>query len=299
LANHSRHLCCKTLAQAPYRNRKKVISQNVLGVCSFAMSFFYVLAGYEGSAHDATVLEKAMRLGFAIPPGCFMLGDAAYGITPWLMTPYRGVRYHLKEWATAFSKGQYVHRISFRRKGMPSFQLYVFCGRNLIDLRRAHCHRIVQTAQELYNLRHAQLRNVIERIFGVMKKRFPILVQMREYDIDTQIDIVYACVALHNFLAKHGGEDEVYVEWDAEWRADPPSVRRKASIGEDGTVLEEEEEERITTNVTSEQRERGQAMRDRIAERMWRQYQRRTAAEKRAERARFAQEFTFLANQGK
>jgi hypothetical protein len=73
------------------------------------MSFIYVLAGYEGSAHDSTVLGKAMALGFTIPAGCFLLGDAAYGISPWLLSPYRGVRYHLKEWATAFRAGQYVH----------------------------------------------------------------------------------------------------------------------------------------------------------------------------------------------
>jgi hypothetical protein len=96
------------LPQAPFRNRKQVITQNVLGVCTFAMMFIYVLAGYEGSAHDSPVLEKAMRIGFAIPAGCFVLGDAAYGIAPWLLTPFRGVRYHLKEWTQAFRNGKYV-----------------------------------------------------------------------------------------------------------------------------------------------------------------------------------------------
>ncbi|XP_026408094.1 uncharacterized protein LOC113303285 [Papaver somniferum] len=38
--------------QPLYRNRKGFISQNVLVACSFDLQFHYVLAGWEGSAHD-------------------------------------------------------------------------------------------------------------------------------------------------------------------------------------------------------------------------------------------------------
>ncbi|XP_019100852.1 PREDICTED: uncharacterized protein LOC109132867 [Camelina sativa] len=44
-----------------YRNRKGVISQNVLAVCNFDMEFIYVLSGWEGSAHDSKVLYDALR----------------------------------------------------------------------------------------------------------------------------------------------------------------------------------------------------------------------------------------------
>lgn len=148
--------------------------------------------------------------------------------------------------------------------------------------------RTVQTKEELFNLRHAQLRNVIERIFGVMKKRFPILVHVRQYSLPVQVDIVYACTALHNFLGKHSGEDAVYVDWDNDFRAEQMSVRYRARRGRDGTVHVDEEEEPVTTNVTQEQRERGQQMRDAIARRMWRAYCRRTAADRRVERAEIA-----------
>lgn len=46
--------------QARYRNRKQEISQNVLVACTFDMKFTYVLAGWEGSAHDGRLLRSAI-----------------------------------------------------------------------------------------------------------------------------------------------------------------------------------------------------------------------------------------------
>jgi len=57
-------------------------------------------------------------------------------LTSGLITPYRGVRYHLKEFSARNPPLNY---------------------------------------KELFNLRHASLRNAIERTFGVLKKRFDIL----------------------------------------------------------------------------------------------------------------------------
>ena len=60
-------------------NKKGVHSQNVLAACSFDMKFTYMLADYEGSCHDAKMLEEAIAFhGFPIPlPGkimCQMIG---------------------------------------------------------------------------------------------------------------------------------------------------------------------------------------------------------------------------------
>ena len=86
------------LEQPRYRNRKGTLSQNVLAVCDFNMQFVHVLAGWEGSAHDARVLSDAqLRHGFTTPKGKYWLGDAGYGNSEFIMSPYRGVRYHLKE----------------------------------------------------------------------------------------------------------------------------------------------------------------------------------------------------------
>ena len=49
--------------------------QNVLAAISFDLKFIYVLAGWEGSAHDSHVLNDAFaRLGgFSIPDGIIRL----------------------------------------------------------------------------------------------------------------------------------------------------------------------------------------------------------------------------------
>ena len=160
--------------QSTFRNRKGVISQNVLAVCNFDMTYSYALCGWEGSAHDGKVLRDAYLKGLTVPEGKYWLGDAGYGLTKKVLTPYRGVRYHLKEWGAA----------------------------GLVPL----------NAQELFNLRHSSARNVIERLFGVTKKRFPILNDMPSYDITTQIDLIMCCFMLHNFIRRYEPlEDEFYV----------------------------------------------------------------------------------------
>jgi transposase-like protein len=57
-----------------------------------------------------------------------------------------------------------------------------------------------ENSKELFNLRHASLRNVIERIFGVLKRKYQILRTPSEYSIDTQTRIILACTGLHNWV---------------------------------------------------------------------------------------------------
>jgi hypothetical protein len=93
------------IEQARYRNRKGTLSQNVLAVCNFDLQFVYVLPGWEGSAHDSKVLADAQsRHNFITSSGKYWLGDAGYGNSEFVMTPYRGVRYHLKEQRLANKK---------------------------------------------------------------------------------------------------------------------------------------------------------------------------------------------------
>ena len=84
--------------RASYRNRKGQISQNVLCASSMDMRFMYILPGWEGSALDTRVYEDARTSDFKVPPGKYYLGDGGYGGSESLLVPYRGVRYHLKEW---------------------------------------------------------------------------------------------------------------------------------------------------------------------------------------------------------
>uniref|UniRef100_A0A453IQU7 Uncharacterized protein n=1 Tax=Aegilops tauschii subsp. strangulata TaxID=200361 RepID=A0A453IQU7_AEGTS len=137
--------------QEPYGNRKQTLSQNVMVACDFDLKFVHVHAGWEGSASDARVLQDALNHGFHVPHGNFYLVDAGYANTPQFLAPYRGTRYHLKE------QGEVRQR--------------------------------PQNYKELFNLRHAQLRNHIERIIGILKMRFPILKVAAHYSVDKQIDI--------------------------------------------------------------------------------------------------------------
>ena len=51
--------------------RKAFTTQNVMAAVDFDLRFTYVLAGWEGSAHGATVLADALtrERGLQVPPG--------------------------------------------------------------------------------------------------------------------------------------------------------------------------------------------------------------------------------------
>jgi hypothetical protein len=99
----------------------------------------------------------------------FML-DAGYANTLYFIAPYRNVRCHLQEQS--------------RSNQRPS------------------------NAKELFNLRHAQLRNHVKCIIGVLKMCFPILKCVSYYPIDAQRDIMLASCVLHNFIKKNYGSDQ-------------------------------------------------------------------------------------------
>ena len=57
--------------QDRFRGRKHYPTQNVLAAVDFDLRFTYVLAGWEGSAHDSFVLQDALSRpsGLKIPEG--------------------------------------------------------------------------------------------------------------------------------------------------------------------------------------------------------------------------------------
>lgn len=57
--------------QAAFRGRKHYPTQNVLVAVDFDLKFTYILAGWEGSAHNATVLTDALERedGLRVPLG--------------------------------------------------------------------------------------------------------------------------------------------------------------------------------------------------------------------------------------
>lgn len=174
----------------PYRNRKGDLSQNVLAVVDFNMLFTYVLAGWEGSVANITVLYHTRDIegfGANLPPGKYYLADAGYTSTRMTLIPFSsGVRYYLKEWLQPR-----VDAEQSRRKQT--------------DLRPID-------EKELFNLRHSSLRNVVERVFGVLKQRFHILEKRPRYDRATQIQLVYALYALYNFIRLTNADDDLFTD---------------------------------------------------------------------------------------
>ena len=54
--------------------------------------------------------------------------------------------------------------------------------------------------EELYNLWHSSTRNAVERIFGILKKRFVILTHPPKYSMTIQAYISPTLCAIHNFI---------------------------------------------------------------------------------------------------
>ena len=117
---------------------------------------------------------------------------------------------------------------------------------NLINIRP-------QNAKELFNLRHASLRNAVERIFGVLKRRFKILKTAPEYNFETQIDLILALTGLFNFIRIEEQEEE--------------------DDQEDNTTEEEDIQPNIQVAQVLGRRGKMDILRDQIAEDMWKDYQ--------------------------
>ncbi|KAG6470760.1 hypothetical protein ZIOFF_071837 [Zingiber officinale] len=163
-----------------FRGQKDFPTQNVLAACTFDLKFTYVLAGWEGTASDSRIIKNALTRQecLKIPEGKYYLVDAGFMLKSSLITPYRGERYHLKEYS----------------RNPP------------------------RNARELFNLRHSSLRNAIERAFGVVKKRFAIIRSSTEphYGIETQKQIILCCCILHNYLINVDPDEGLLAEVDAE-----------------------------------------------------------------------------------
>jgi hypothetical protein len=163
----------KASNQPRFRNRKGYTSQNVLAAVGFDLEFLFVATGFEGSAADMRVLQWAFTNGdFRVPSGRRYLGDLGYANTERFLTPFRGVSYHLQE----------------------------FRG------------RAYQNEKQLYNHRHAQLRQVVERAFGVLKKRLTILDKRSFYSFRMQRRIVMAACIIQNGIRRFAADDFFFAE---------------------------------------------------------------------------------------
>ena len=115
--------------------------------------------------------------------------------------------------------------------------------------------------EELFNLRHASARNVIERIFGSLKKRFRIIRSSPpSYSFDIQARIPSALSAIHNYIFHR---DPLELE-DIENGPDPTPGNLPADHVF-GTL--------VHGAPSTAEKERAKTRRDAIAEAMWVDYQ--------------------------
>ncbi|KAJ0821873.1 putative harbinger transposase-derived nuclease domain-containing protein [Helianthus annuus] len=169
--------------QAKYIGRKGYATQNIMAACDFNMCFTFAWAGWEGTAHDTRIFLEALRkpeVKFPRPTGDkYYVVDAGYPNTRGYLAPYKGndVRYHIPDF----------------RRGQTAAQ------------------RAPKGLKETFNYYHSSLRNVIERTFGVWKARWAILKDMHvNYSYETQVDIVIASMAIHNYIRMKGHFDEAF-----------------------------------------------------------------------------------------
>ena len=166
-----------------YVNRHHHYSLNVLAVAGPDLSFYYVNPNFAGRAHDARVLrESSLWQAFEIEsnrpfPGAVLLGDSAYPLTEWLITPYAG--------DPEGAKGRFNS-----------------------------CHRTT--------------RNIVERAFGVVKKRFYSLsTGLRVPSMEFAAKLITAAMVLHNLCVRFGDrgdedeDEEVEPEAGQETEAEP------------------------------------------------------------------------------
>ncbi|XP_068329696.1 protein ANTAGONIST OF LIKE HETEROCHROMATIN PROTEIN 1-like [Pyrus communis] len=154
-----------------YRTRKGHIATNVLGVCTHDLKFVYVLSGWEGLATDSRVLGDAVTRanGLKVPTGTYYLVDSGYTNGEGFLALYRGTRYHLQEWENN--------------------------------------SRAPRNHEEYFNMKHSRARNVIERCFGLLKRRWAILRSPSHYPIKIQGRMITACSLLHNFIRMYMAVD--------------------------------------------------------------------------------------------
>ncbi|KAJ0509196.1 putative harbinger transposase-derived nuclease domain-containing protein [Helianthus annuus] len=194
--------------QAKYIGRKGYATQNIMAACDFNMCFTFAWAGWEGTAHDTRIFLEALRkpeVKFPRPTGDkYYVVDVGYPNTRGYLAPYKGndVRYHIPDF----------------RRGQTAAQ------------------RAPKGLKETFNYYHSSLRNVIERTFGVWKARWAILKDMHvNYSYETQVDIVIASMAIHNYIRMKGHFDEAFNKAQQETYRPTRDVESDTSIRINGT----------------------------------------------------------------
>lgn len=218
--------------QGPFRNKNGVLSQSVLIACSFDMKFYYVLAGWEGSAADLRVLTSALtrRNKLQVPEGKYYLVDSKYANVPGFIAPYPDIPCGLVEYGGAYHP---------------------------------------QDAKELFNHRQSLLRSTSDRIFGALKARFPILTSAPPYPLPTQVKLVVAACAIHNYIRREKADDWIFKMCELDYSL--PSEDPMPPLEVEQPLMHVETQV-LDLPFEKEQLENAAQVRDSIADEIWSDY---------------------------
>ena len=120
--------------------------------------------------------------------------------------------------------------------------------------------------EELFNLHHASAQNVIERIFGIIKCRFHILLLPLEYSLEVQSRIPASLAAIYNFICINEEPDPDSSDTSNE---DPCGDEHPYQVGSSVAAVVADAGGGDGGRDDLEAR----TMRDNLAQRMWDDYQ--------------------------
>ena len=106
-------------------------------------------------------------------------------------------------------------------------------------------------------------QNIIECIFGVSKKQFPILVKPIEYNLKTQAKLVQAVCVIHNFICIHDPEE--VEDFEDEMEGDNEDEDDARGSGDPAAGI-------LRGSVSSVEWDRASKLCNNIAKRMWKDY---------------------------
>uniref|UniRef100_A0A2P2N469 Uncharacterized protein LOC105645310 n=1 Tax=Rhizophora mucronata TaxID=61149 RepID=A0A2P2N469_RHIMU len=217
--------------QGPFRDKNGLLSQNVLAAFSFDLRFHYVLAGWEGSASDLRVLNSAItrQVKLEVPEGKYYLVDSKCANMPGFIAPYDGVTHGFNEFLAGYHP---------------------------------------QDARDLFNQRHSILRKATGQIFGALKTRFPILTSAPPYPLQTQIKLVIAACAIHNYIRKEKPDDLIFKMYEQDYTLLVEELPHPSEVEQSMQL----ENSALDTAFEKEQLELSSQLRDSISSDMWDDY---------------------------
>ncbi|KAG2307936.1 hypothetical protein Bca52824_027684 [Brassica carinata] len=124
----------------------------------------------------------------------------------------------------------------------------------------------------MFNERHKLLHRAIDRAFGALKERFPILLSAPPYPLQTQVKLVIAACALHNYVRLEKPDDFVFKMFAEEETLLSETIEEDRGM----TLVEEEEnqghEQDSFRPPEEEEVEDSLRLRDEIASHLWNHY---------------------------